>query len=161
MEHATSDGLVTVLLPEGPGWAVDAQTAEAGGHRVSAIKCRRTGAGEFFFAMAKDYTVGADDVCAPEELLAEVYPAFYAKVFASVTVIDVREVVVADRRWCEADYRFVHPRFGDIEKRERVTVVDEHVLLVSGEGDRAAMRAHADMLTAWLDGAVFATLRKR
>ena len=83
MQHATSDGLVTVVIPDGTGWAVDAQTADTGGHHVSAIKCRRTEPGEFFFAMAKDYTVDLDDLFAPEALLREVYPVFYAKTFTS------------------------------------------------------------------------------
>jgi head-tail adaptor len=159
MQHTTSDGLVTVEIPAQAGWAVDATAVDADGAHVSAIKCKRTEAGEFFFAIAKDYTVAPASVCEPEELVSEIYPVLYAKMFASVTLVAVREMVIAGRVWCEADYRFVHPRLGDIDKRERVTVLDEHVLLVSGEGNPDAMRAHGAMLAAWLDGARFATLR--
>lgn len=155
----TSDGLITVTPPEGPGWEVEARALDMPGEGHAAhVKCRRAVAGEFFFLVAKDYTVPAEQVLPPERLLREVYPRDYARMFDQVKVDVIQPRVLGGHEWWEAGFQLVHARLGPIVKLERVTCAGEHVLTVSGEGAPDAMRAHFATLTAWLDGTRFASL---
>jgi hypothetical protein len=158
VKQTTSDGLITVNAPHEEGWSVEtvAGVVQAG-TSTTFVKCKRTVAGEFLFLMAKDYTVPADNVVTAEQLLRELYPASYAKVFAEVKLDALREKHVHGRAWWEASYSFVHTKLGAITKIERVTCVGEHVLLVSGEGAPAVVTKHFGMLANWLDTAEFKT----
>lgn len=155
----TSDGLISVTPPAGPEWEVEARALDMPGEgHASLIKCRRAVAGEFFFMVAKDYTVPPEQVLPPERLLREVYASDYARMFDQVKVDVIQPRVVDGREWWEAGFQLVHARLGSIVKLERVTCAGEHVLVVSGEGAPDAMRAHFATLSAWLDGTRFASL---
>ncbi len=160
MKQTTSDGLITVNAPHEEGWAVEtvAGVVQAG-TSTTLVKCKRTVPGEFLFLMAKDYTVPAANVVSAEQLLRELYPASYAKLFTSVKIDGIREKQVNGHAWWEANYSFVHAKMGAITKIERVTCVGTHVLLVSGEGAAADVVKHFGMVANWLDTAEFATLK--
>ena len=153
MPATTSDGRVTVDELDGP-WAIELHVDET----TSAIKCKCTDEGAFFFLLAKDYAVAADHVAGVDELLQTIYPGSYRKMFASVAIEDIAPLTIAGRQWFEARYRFVHAKRGEIEKTERVYCHDEHVLLVSAEGSPADMARFAALARAWMDSARFAAL---
>jgi hypothetical protein len=152
----TSDGLITIEPPA--GWAVEQVVgARAGNDSVTFVKAKRPPP-EFFFLLAKDYTVNPAHIATPEQLLSQIYPALYAKTFEKVKVDAITKRIVGGREWWEAGYQFLHSRLGAIAKLERVTCVADHVLLVSGEGAQSDVRNQLAALSAWMDGARFATL---
>ncbi|MGE5182894.1 MAG: hypothetical protein ACM31C_12560, partial [Acidobacteriota bacterium] len=119
MKQTTSDGLITVNAPHEEGWAVEtvAGVVQAA-TSTTLVKCKRTVPGEFLFLMAKDYTVPAENVVTAEQLLRELYPASYAKLFASVKLDALRDKQVHGCTWWEASYSFVHAKLGAITKIE-------------------------------------------
>lgn len=158
MKHTTNDGLITVDAPDEPGWIVEATAgAVQANTSTTFIRCKRTVPGEFLFLMAKDYTVAPEHVVTPEQLLRQIYPGSYARVFQEVKIDVVRTMVVGGRTWWEAGYRFLHSKLGPIAKLERVTCIDDHVLLVSGEGKQPDVRTNLQKIASWMDTAVFAT----
>ena len=158
MKQTTSDGLITVNAPHEQGWSTEILAGVVQGEtRTTVVKCKRTVPGELFFLLAKDYTVAPAHVATPEQLLREIYPASYAKLFEQVKVDRVEEKIVAGHTWWEASYQFMHAKLGAITKLERVACVGDHVLLVSGEGAEADVRTHFRMLANWTDTTAFAT----
>jgi hypothetical protein len=152
----TDDGLITVEPPA--GWLFEQVVgARQGNDSVTFVKAKRPPP-EFFFLMAKDYTVNPVHAATPEQLVREIYPALYTKTFARVRIDVVTKKVIDGREWWEAGYQFVHTRLGAIAKLERVTCVGEHVLLVSGEGAQEDVRTHYGTLSQWMDGARFGSL---
>lgn len=154
----TSDGTITVEVPDGPGWQVETIVgAVQGATRTTFVKCKR-GPPEFFFLMAKDYSVPATEVLPAEKLLREVYPRNYSKMFQQVKIDFMGPKTIGGREWWEAGFQFLHAKLGPIAKLERVTCSGEHVLIVSGEGAQNDVRARFAELTRWMDGARFALL---
>jgi hypothetical protein len=151
----TSDALVRVRDPEGPGWRTHLIEANGALMRASEIKCTRTDPGEFFFLIAKDYTVPLDQIASAETLLRQVYPKTYLRMFSRVQLDWLGERVVGDKTWVEAGFQFMHPVRGHVVKVERVMVLGQHVLILSGEGNPADMNRHAATMSAWMERTTF------
>lgn len=151
----STDGQVAAPRPAGDGWDCVEQAADG----ATLIKCRRTDRSKFFFVMAKDYVVPADQVRTAEALATVVFPTTYQQLFTSHEIRESRAVDHAGEPAHEVSLDAVHASMGKIRKRERVIVQDDHVFVISAEGLPEAFDAEAATTEAWFAGARFARLR--
>jgi hypothetical protein len=150
----TADQLVDVPKPSGTGWECLEQTAPD--PKTTLAKCRHTDRAQFFFLIAKDYVVPADQKKTAEQLANEVFPATYAKLFASHTIDTTKSVEYAGRKGHELAVSAKHAQIGDIQKRELVFVEGDHVFVLSAEGKPDVFAANQAAIDAW-----FSTTRFR
>lgn len=159
MFHASRNQAIAVPLPEPPDWSIDEQAGVTqGANTVTMVKIRRTAPGEFFFLLAKEYTVDPPSVLPPETLVREVFAGQYRKVFEAVRQDFIETRTVDGVTWVQSFLQMHHARLGLLAKVERVTCAGNHVLIVSAEGAQEDMRRLFSTATAWMDGVRFATL---
>jgi hypothetical protein len=151
----SKDGLVAAPRPAGDGWECVEQTAAEPGQEATLIKCRHTDRARFFFLMAKDYVVPADQVRSAEELATRVFPTTYQKLFQSHEIRETKAVTHAGKPAHELRMEAVHASMGPIRKRERVITHDNHVFVLSAEGMPEVFDAEAAAIEAWFSGARF------
>lgn len=152
------DGLISVPRPAGDGWECVEQVASEPGQEASLIKCRHTDRARFFFLMAKDYSVPADQIRSAEELATRVFPTTYEKLFASHEIRETRAVTHAGKPAHELQLDAVHASMGKIRKRERVITHDNRVFVLSAEGMPDVFDAEAAAIEAWFAGVRFKNL---
>lgn len=139
---------MTVKHPTlGTEWKLDVINQATAYKPVIGFRLERRVQGEFLFLLAKDYMVPPEQVVSAHQLVSEVYPRSYLKMFAKVAIEGIREV--SEGQW-EADYHFEHERMGVVWKRERVKCVRTHVLLASAEGWPKDMETHSEVVAQWL-----------
>jgi hypothetical protein len=150
----TKDGLITIpRLAEG-AWEPKEQAASG----ASLIKLRSTVDGEFYFLMAKEYTVKAEDVASAEKLSKEIYKGSHEKFFKKVTYKRNEKVTWQGHEGWEAELDAVHEKMGDIHKVERVFVDGTHVFVVSGEGRPKDCETHEKDRKTFFDEVVWKSL---
>ena len=154
----SADGLVAAPRPSGDGWECVEQTASEPGNEATLIKCRHTDSERFFFLMAKDYAVPADQVRSAEELAAHVFPTTYQKLFQSHEVRESKAVDHAGKPAYELRIEAVHASMGPIRKHERVITQGNHVFVLSAEGKPEVFDGEAAAIAAWFSGARFKNL---
>lgn len=155
----SADGLVAAPRPDGAGWeCVEQSAAPQPGQEATLIKCRHTDRDRFFFLMAKDYAVPADQVKPPDVLANEVFPATYQKLFQRFEVKQTTPVTVGTRTGHELQIEATHASMGEIRKRERVLTEGTHVFVVSAEGKPEVFDAEAAAIEAWFAGVRFRNL---
>lgn len=151
---SSKDGLVTVAAPQNEGWSCAEQSVT---HPVptTLLKCRRVVAGEFFFAMAKQYQVPADQIKTAKELATDVYPADYAKFFRRYDITGTSEATLQGLTGVETRLDAVHEVKGEVRKVERVFVQGRNVFLLSAEGYKVQFDGWKGFIDAWMTGARF------
>lgn len=154
----SADGLVAAPRPPGDGWECVEQTASEPGNEATLIKCRHTDRERFFFLMAKDYAVPADQVRSAEELATHVFPTTYQKLFQSHEVRESKAVDHAGKPAYELRIEAVHASMGAIRKHERVITRGNHVFVLSAEGKPEVFDGEAAAIAAWFSGARFKNL---
>lgn len=154
----SADGLVAAPRPPGDGWECVEQTSSEPGNEATLIKCRRTDRERFFFLMAKDYAVPADQVRSAEELATHVFPTTYQKLFQSHEVRESKAVDHAGKPAYELRIEAVHASMGPIRKHERVITQGNHVFVLSAEGKPEVFDGEAAAIAAWFSGARFKNL---
>lgn len=160
MLHTTADRLITAPLPAEPGWTPVEDCGQTAGPAVATtLKCRRVVEGEFLFYLAKDYSVPRDQITDADTLTRQVFIRTYERMFSQVRYDRISSAQALGVTWVEAGIQMVHPRLGALAKLERVTTVDDHVLIVSIEGAQADVARHwATSGAAWMNGVRFARL---
>jgi hypothetical protein len=153
--YTSSDGLVAAPRPPGDGWECVENASRAPGQEATLIKCRRTDRARFFFLMAKDYAVPADQVRSPEVLSTRVFPATYRSLFTSHEIRESNHVEHAGRDAHEILMDAEHAGMGKIRKRERVITHGNHVFVLSAEGKPEVFDAESAAISAWFSGARF------
>lgn len=156
--YTSTDGLVAAPRPPGDGWECVEQIAKEPGQEATLIKCRHTDRAQFFFLMAKDYAVPADQVRSAEDLATVVFPTTYQKLFQSHEVRETRPVDHAGRPGHELRIEAVHASMGPIRKRERVLTHADHVFVLSAEGKPEVFDRETAAIDAWFSGARFKNL---
>ncbi len=155
----SQDGLVAAPRPPGDGWECVEQVVNEPGQEATLIKCRHTDRTRFFFLMAKDYVVPAEQVRSVEELSTAVFPATYQKLFQSHVITEARAATHAGAPAYDSWIEAVHASMGPIRKRERVITRGTHVFVISAEGMPAAYEAEGAAMEAWFSGARFKNLQ--
>ncbi|MGK0360923.1 MAG: hypothetical protein ACI9U2_003237 [Bradymonadia bacterium] len=154
---ATTGGEVSVDMPKGADWqCAPRQGSQGPNSKVWMVKCKLK-TGGFFFMVAKVYTVPAADAKTAEQLVKEVYPIHYAKLFAKQAISAVNPVKIAGQTGLSYRLTAEHAKKGPILKDEQVVVVGDRTYILSAEGDPAAFAAHAQTFAAWAASATFAT----
>jgi hypothetical protein len=153
--YSSTDGLVAAPRPAGDVWEGLEQGSTQPGQEASLIKCRHTDRERFFFLMAKDYSVPADQVRTPDVLANEVYPTTYKTLFQSYEIKESKPVTVGTRTGHELRIEATHASMGPIRKRERVLTEGNHVFLLSAEGKPDVFDAESAAIEAWFTGARF------
>ena len=155
----SADGLVAAPRPVGDGWDCVEQTGGEPGQEATLIKCRHVDRARFFFVMAKDYAVPADQVRTAEELATRVFPTTYQKLFQSHEIREVGPVSHAGVPAYELHMDAVHASVGAIRKRERVLTRGNHVFVLSAEGLPDVFADESATIEAWFTGARFKNLQ--
>jgi hypothetical protein len=143
----TADKLVDVPKPPGDGWECLEQSAPE--PETTLAKCRHTDRAKFFFMMAKDYVVPADQKKTPQQIADEVFPATYKQLFASHTITSSKPVELGGRTGHELVVTATHASLGEIAKRELVFVEGDHAFILSAEGQPEQVKANAANIDAW------------
>lgn len=156
--YTSSDGAVAGPRPPGDGWECVEQRSPAPGQEVTLIKCRRTDRERFFFLMAKDYAVPADQVRAADTLATQVFPETYKQLFTRHAITQTREASLAGRTGTEVTLDAEHASMGPIKKRELVLTAGDHVFVVSAEGKPEVFAAESAAIEAWFTGVRFRRL---
>lgn len=151
------DGQVSAERPAGLGWECLQQEASEP-YPVTLVKCRRTGAGEFLFMIAKVYEVPSDQVQPARQLVTRVYPKDYAKLFDRHTVRSTAEAVHQGLKGYEVRLDAHHKDRGDIVKVERVFTKGQRVFLLSAEGAPNDVTERKTDIEAWFRGVRFKAL---
>ena len=155
--YASSNGQISAPRPAGDTWECIEQISE---DPVAAlIKCRQRERDRFFFMMAKEYEVPADEVRSLDGIISQVLPQTYGKIFSSYKITRDEPTMIgsvpARDLWIEAE----HASMGSIRKRERMMVQGERVFVVSAEGLATLFDGFAPAIDAWFQGVTFTNLR--
>jgi hypothetical protein len=153
-----SDGSIRAPKPSGDGWNCREQTASQDGSTARLVKCSRTAEGEFFFMVAKKYSVPESEVMAPEALFDGPYRRSYEKLFESFTIESRGPVEQQGKRWYEVQIKAEHAAKGSITKTERVLTKGVDVYLLSAEGSPKDFARFAAEREAWMSKAEFTEL---
>lgn len=152
---ATADGEVSVDMPKGADWqCAPRQGSQGPNNKAWMVKCKLK-TGGFFFMVAKLYTVPAGDVKTAEQLVKEVYPGHYAKLFAINAISAIKPVMVNNTAGLSYRLTAEHAKKGPILKDEQVAVIGNRTYILSAEGDPAAFAAHAPTFAKWAATAKF------
>ncbi|MEZ4452709.1 MAG: hypothetical protein R3B09_24830 [Nannocystaceae bacterium] len=155
--YASADGTLSAPQPDGEAWECLEQTSED--PPASLIKCRQRDRARFFFMMAKEYSVPANEVRSLDGIISEVLPQTYAKLFTSYSITRDEPTMVgtvsARDLWIDAE----HASMGSIRKRERLMVQGERVFVVSAEGLREVFEEMTPVIDRWFAGAAFTHLK--
>jgi len=143
-----ADGRITVPVPGADGWECLEQSSEDG-VTVAVAKCRRSAEGEFFFLLAKVYSVPADQVLGAEELSTRIYRLNYEGFFDTLTYLRSELAVVGAHSGWETEFDAVHNSRGQIHKIERAVVVGQSVFLWSAEGNPALFPNFEAEIARW------------
>jgi ethanolamine ammonia-lyase small subunit len=154
-----SKGLITVPFASGTAWDCAEKSGSQAGAEALLVRCRSKAPGEFFFMMAKDYTVPKEQVMAADKLATTVYKRDYEKFFKTVKYTKTGPVKQGRLQWYELAFQAEHAAKGPIHKVERVLVKGTHVLLLSAEGAPKDFAAHQVDTGRWLSKTAFATLK--
>lgn len=154
--YSSADGSLSAPQPTGDEWECLEQTSND--PPATLIKCRQRDRARFFFMMAKEYSVPAEEVRSLDGIISEVLPQTYAKLFDSYKITRDEPTMVgkvgARDLWIDAE----HASMGSIRKRERLIVQGERVFVVSAEGLRAVFDELAPAVDRWFTGATFSHL---
>ena len=156
--HSTKDGRIKAQKPPGPGWECVDQQASQGNSEARYVKCRRSAPGEFFFLMAKEYTVPQGSRLSAKVLCTQEYKKHYEKRFSKVRYKRSGPATLAGIQGYEAELEASHAKVGDIRKLERVAVQGSRVLLVSAEGRLADYAKLEQEIEEWFSATRFAPL---
>lgn len=155
---ASTDGLITVVRPEGVGWECLQSRQKQEGSVVTTVKCRREDPADFFVLTAKDYTLNAPEPKSAEDLANGVYKRSYQQLYTSVKYARGVPVKHQGRDAFDVKFDADHDRLGRIRKVERVIVEGTHVMVLSGEGNRDTFDARQNLVEAWFSGTSFKSL---
>lgn len=142
---STADGWVTVTLPEGDGWACTEDHVEANNVVASLIRCVHETTGPPIHLVAKDYTVPPGDVTPADELFSLYYENNYRRMFSRFDYLSKGPVGAGYEVLLDAD----HPDLGAVRMRERATVADTHVLLLTAQCGRDAYEEAKPTIDRW------------
>ena len=156
---ATTGGEVSVATPKGDWQCKPMQGSQGPDNQAWMVKCKLK-TGGFFFMVAKVYTVPATDVKTAEQLVKEVYPSHYAKLFSKQAISAVQPVKIGGHAGLSYRLTAEHAKKGPILKDEHVAVVGNRTYILSAEGDPAAFAAQAPAFASWAASATFAAPQK-
>ena len=125
---------------------------------MTTVKCRREDPADFFVLMAKDYTLDAPEAKSAEDLANGAYKRSYQQLYTSVKYTRGVNVKHQGRDAFDVKFDADHDRLGRIRKVERVIVEGTHVLVLSGEGNRATFDERQSVVEAWFSSTVFTSL---
>ena len=156
----TKDGAINVSAPSGPAWDCMDRQVQRGTQKVSMIRCRPKDRSQFFFMIAKVYTVPAKDVMDAKKLVTVQYPKHYKKFFQSHKIVKSGPFKHQNHEGYEIHLQARHSAKGDIMKVERVLVKGTNVLILSAEGAPGPYKKFQPLIKQWFDGARFQILGK-
>lgn len=157
---AAKDGSITVIRPGGPQWDCMDRQAKRGTQTVSMIRCRPTDRAQFFFMIAKVYTVPKKDVMDAKKLATVEFAGHYKKFFQSHKIVKSGPIEHQNHKGFEIHLEARHASRGDVKKVERVVVKDTSVVILSAEGAPGPFDKNEQVIKAWVDGAKFQILGK-
>ncbi|MDX9723993.1 MAG: hypothetical protein RBU37_24800 [Myxococcota bacterium] len=156
---ANTDGSIEVLVPPGEGWECVEQSGEQDGAVAMLVKCRSTLPERFFFFMAKDYSVPPESVVDAKTLFQTVFLVNYTRMFSAVAVAKEGERRLVNQDGYEAELILTHESKGAIRKLEWLTTIDNHVILLSAEGEPETFELQRDFIAKWFDAVRFSLLQ--
>lgn len=151
-------GLVTVSRPKGEGWKCKQKQTSKGDQSVSLVFCRRADRKNFFFMLAKDYTVPPKQNTTAKRLATEIFPQNYSRFFLGHNILKSAPCSHQNTVGHETELTAHHPRRNEVKKVERVFTKGNHVIILSAEGIPSAYAQWKQTALDWFAGARFKSL---
>lgn len=154
----TPDAWVAAPWLQGPAWECRATQEPAKGQAIAMVKCSSKGPDDFFFLVAKDYTVPASSTLSAESLATNVFARQYRQMFRDVQFTRSAAITHSGHPGWENAFDAVSESRGSIRKLERVLVSGNHVLILSAEGNPEDVSSHQAETALWFMDSRFANL---
>jgi hypothetical protein len=159
MPSKTEDSLIEFEPLDPASWLIEQVSGLANGPtRTTMVRCKCTDADQFFFMIAKDYTVGDADILTADMVLQQSIIPSYERMFEGVRVDFIQTTTIHDVIWHEAAIQMKHPTLGFLAKLERVHCIGNHVLILSLEGTQESVQKYFVIGNTWLGNIRFASL---
>ncbi len=160
-ELATEDLQVRVRAPGGADWEFERFVDAKGEAPVALVKARRKDRTQFFFLMAKVYTVPQNQVLPAEEVMMRAYRKNYEKLFTDIRYETSGPVEFRGYEGHETQITMRHAKIGEIKKLERIVADGRNVFLVSAEGKPEVWPEMTGVVERWFATVEFKALPPR